>query len=524
MDVPATRLPVTPAPLPVAVPAPAPSPVISEPKVVETPVEPKPYVSTEILLSDAPQIFEFVIKAPGKVEPIRVRGVAVSYDGKVLTFAPYFSPSHSLISAQSLGQSALFQGWLARDEGSQWLIVRSKINKCTAAQIVHRAYTQFGAAEELLLPVPTVENPNLARTMRPVAAPDGAVVESASEGFWITGTLDDVVPGSPLLNRSKYLLGLVDEVRSDLGLAHVKRISGPLALLNEATNQLRAFDWNETPSEENLGKLTIEKDHDAVLLSEIANKLTGAALEERCKQLLDRRAESPQAWYAVSTGYARDGKIEYAIASAKMLTQVAPKEWEAWFLYGKQLELGKQFGQALDAYQASADLNGPLRRLGVPMARCLYRGRDVVGTQEMLRRVLESDADNFDAWMFSGSLYLENKQGEGAVKAFTQAASINPQAPEAWQSLAQAYDSSTDTAEAVRAYKQVTLLQPGNATAWSHLGVALVKTHQDSPARFSLRRAIQLNPDDTEAKRFLAQLENTSVAENQTKYGKKIGN
>lgn len=500
-----------------SVPVATPEPVVVAPPVVPEPIRPRPYVSLEIDLTETPHIVEFVVKTPESDKPVVVRGVAISYDGKILTLDSYFVSKSTLLSAVSLNEDAKCYGWLARDEANGWRIVKSKMGRCVPAQIVHRNYTQFSASEELLLPLPTPENPFTARTMKPVPAPEGAASDPHGEGFWITGSLRDVVPGTPVLNKQNYLVGLIDDIRGDTELAHVRRVSGPFTLLNEAISRLRVLDWNEVPVEENIDWAFTKAGIDGKAVAEVKETLAGEALTEASKKLIDRYPESAQVWYAVSAGYARDGRVEYATASAKMLTQFAPKKWESWFILGQRLEAGKQFGQALDAYQAASESNAPLRRLGVPMARCLFASGDASGGREMLRRVLENDTDNFAAWLTLGGAQREAGQLDEAVKSFTQAASINPQAPEAWQALGEAYDAGQNSTAAVRAYKQFTLLQPGNSRAWNQLGVALVKTNQESIARVSFRKAIQLNPEDNVAKKYLAQLDHSVINETQSK-------
>lgn len=123
--------------------------------------------------------------------------------------------------------------------------------------------------------------------------------------------------------------------------------------------------------------------------------------------------------------------------------------------------------------------------------------------------------DNAQAALDMGKQYFAVNRDANAVNAFEQAIKLEPTLAEAHLQLGLAYDALTveampddakkyqETAEksykeAIKLYQKVTAKNSKDAAAFLNLGRAFEKINEDQKAEKALRQAVKLQPEDTE--------------------------
>jgi tetratricopeptide (TPR) repeat protein len=465
-------------------------------------------------MDTAPGVLDLEVAGGPGGQDSHVRGVALAGNGLLLTLADRIPTGAQIVSAMFEGRPITCQGWLARDPVNNWLIVKTTLAVPTRpAQLVAAQYLKFGPHE--LLAIPVVDGATIpvhGRTVKPTAGPDGAPPDPNAPLFWITGPSDLLVPGSPVYNRHGHLVGLIDQVRLDKALAEVRKVIAPLPVFDAAVDQEDGIPISQSaPSGFNL-----EPFKDPAIAPEVSQSITqglsGEALGKTCDQLLLQHGDSAHAWYLASLGYARAGQDDRALSSAQMLTQIAPKAWQSWYLYARQQEGAKQFGAALDAYQNATEHNGPIRLLGLPIATCLFKTGDISAGLDYCKNLTNLDDRLFAAWVLQGDAQRAQNLLPDAVKSYTQAVELNPQSVRAWEALAAVCDQLHSATGSIESYIQLTLLVPDEPDIWYNLGLAFLRVHKLDAAQKSFEKVVELRPEDHVAQEQLirvAEIEKT---------------
>lgn len=492
--------PSLPTPVPQRAVAPTPiTPSAPSPKA-PSPVEP-PFVSSDVTLDVAPGILDLEVAAGPNGSTNHVRGVALAGNGILLTLADRVPAGSRITSATFGGKPITCEGWLARDPANNWLLVKTRfLIPARPAQLVASEYLKLVPHE--LLAIPAADGTSLpvrGKTVKPTADPNGNPVDPDASFFWITGPVDLLVPGSPVYNRHGHLVGLIDQARPDQSLAQVRKIMAPLNTLDAAVDQEDPIDFGRTTPP----GFDLEPFKDPAISAEtiasITQGLKAEALSKACDQLLLQHSASPYAWYLASMGYARAGRYDRVLSSARMLTRIAPNAWQSWYLYARQEEGAKNFGAALDAYQMAASHNGPIRLLGLPLGTCLFKTGDAPAGLDYFKNLTGLDDRFFTAWLLLGDAERAGNLLPDAVKSYTQAVLLNPQSIRAWEALADTYDKLHSPNGAVESYIQLSLLIPNEPNIWYNLGLAFLHLDKLDAAQKSFEKVIALRPDDRAA-------------------------
>lgn len=489
--------------------SPSPPNQTTAPQTQTLPLKPI-FVSQSMLLHQPPSVFELTVQSgdDSSRKTTSFRGVALSKEGKVLTLASFFDGQTSVVSASSTDVPVHCQGWLARDGSGPWIVLKTDSQDRHPAQVVVASYLKLKAGDLLAIPTPTIETPNLAQTVLTTDAPDGAPIKSQDELFWITGPSQILNLGAPVVDNLGHLVGLVDQLGSDPTLARVHKVIAPLPTMDAAVEREIPLDWTLTSPP--VAAVDLQPFSDPSISQETVQHLAGLSgepLAATLDEFLKRHSSSPLAWYLASMGYARAGKINHAIASAQMLTKVAPSQWQSWYLYGRQLEANQQFGEAADAYQQAAEASAPQDVIGLPLAASLFKsGNSQLGI-ENLKSLVKMRPDYYDAWLALGDMQRAKFLLADATHTYTHVLMLNPQSIPNWKILASLYDQLKNPQGSIESYVQLTLLTPDNPDIWYNLGLALLKANLPSGAATCLQKTLDLRPDDSGAKGLLARLD-----------------
>jgi len=458
-----------------------------------------PFSSEEVTLANPPRMVEFNVFRQGNQETT-VRGVTLSSDGKVFALAHLFAGAQAVFVSDDPTHTACL-GWQASDLEKDWLVIKLREETSISAHVVAPSYLALAPGDALVLPLPRKDAPNRGITAVVASAPDGTPGDPAAADLWIAVSPEELVLGTPVLDRHRYLVGLIDAIRPELHLAHVVKVAGPMAVLDRAAYQTHIFAWNEkgeTPlpfADASLRPETVEN----------LQSLQGPGWERACEEILKAHGDSPLAWYEAALGYDRNGEPERALASARMLTRIAPKLGKGWLLLGKELDEAKDYAGALDAYQNAVENGVQPAETALPLAAALLHSGDTAGALDQLLALSKEEPDIYEVWLALGNAQESAGHPDEAIEADLHALRLDPQSVPAWTALASIYDRQGDRSDAAESYKQLLLLTPRDATIWRHFGQLQAK-ESAADARRSFHNVTLLDPGDRDAWIELARL------------------
>ncbi|MEO8345860.1 MAG: tetratricopeptide repeat protein [Betaproteobacteria bacterium] len=117
----------------------------------------------------------------------------------------------------------------------------------------------------------------------------------------------------------------------------------------------------------------------------------------------------------------------------------------------------------------------------------------------LYRRILVTDAANFDALHMLGVVHLQTGRNVLAVELIERAIVLAPGNPLAHGNLGLAYQSLNRLDKAVASLRMAVALQPDQDGAQNNLGTMLCAAGQLDEAEVCFRKAVQLNPRNNDA-------------------------
>jgi len=156
--------------------------------------------------------------------------------------------------------------------------------------------------------------------------------------------------------------------------------------------------------------------------------------------------------------------------------------------------------------------------------------------QESFKKALELDSGSAEAHCGLGTVYSETDRLDEGETECRKAITVNPQVAaahrvlasilaqkkdyagaadeykeslkleqdfSAWNNLGDARENMGDLAGAETSYRKAVAMVPGNAVAHFNLGSALAKLEKKDEAAVELRKALELDPNYTDARKLL---------------------
>jgi len=111
------------------------------------------------------------------------------------------------------------------------------------------------------------------------------------------------------------------------------------------------------------------------------------------------------------------------------------------------------------------------------------------------------------AYFNLGNSYSRAGKPRQAIVAYEKAIKENPSWPEFWTNLGKASELTGENGKAADAYLQAVRLEPDEAAAHLNLGIALYKIRYYQDAKAELQKALELNPNLKEVKKYLEMIE-----------------
>jgi len=157
------------------------------------------------------------------------------------------------------------------------------------------------------------------------------------------------------------------------------------------------------------------------------------------------------------------------------------------------------------AVASAAQITGTPEEIRKAGGAALAR-RDFGVAADLLKRAVDQDPKQKDAWEDLGLAYAGLNQHDQAIGAFRKEIEMNPEHARANSDLAGELQQEGKLEEAVGAYKKQIEITPSDKLAHKNLGLLLAQMKHDAEARSELETAAAIPPDDPQVKIALAQV------------------
>jgi tetratricopeptide (TPR) repeat protein len=139
--------------------------------------------------------------------------------------------------------------------------------------------------------------------------------------------------------------------------------------------------------------------------------------------------------------------------------------------------------------------------------------------ESLLHKAIKLDPENPEAFFYLGKLYTSEKDYVKAIQAYDKAINLDPSSPDAFFNLGFLYYARSDYPKAEVMFLKVTELQPAYLDE-AYFNLAVVQNLQEKKEESieNLERALEVNPNNDRAKKYLLRLRRTSKNDKKTNH------
>ncbi len=123
------------------------------------------------------------------------------------------------------------------------------------------------------------------------------------------------------------------------------------------------------------------------------------------------------------------------------------------------------------------------------------------------REVLRLNKTDHDARNALIRICVRKKDYDGLQTLLTEAAELNPSAPDSYYRLGQLYEFRRDDNKAIQNYLKATELKGDYAKAWNGLGRVYLKTGDKAKAKEAIKRSKDIDPQRAETLELLSKVQ-----------------
>ncbi len=175
--------------------------------------------------------------------------------------------------------------------------------------------------------------------------------------------------------------------------------------------------------------------------------------------------------------------------------------------------------------QALANEPGDKPEIATPYAQALVGGSTSIlesnpkQAESLLQKAIELDPANAEAFYNLGKLYTSKKEYAKAIQSYDKAIDLDPSSPDAFFNLGFLYYGRKDYPKAEALFLKVTELQPTYLDE-AYFNLAVVQNLQGKKEESigNLERALEVNPNNDRAKKYLLRLRRTSKNAKETNH------
>lgn len=186
----------------------------------------------------------------------------------------------------------------------------------------------------------------------------------------------------------------------------------------------------------------------------------------------------------------------------------------------------EQFAKAAALFeQALANEPGDKSKIATPYSQALVGGSTSIldtnpkQAESLLQKAIELDPANAEAFYYLGKLYASKKEYAKAIQSYNKAIDLAPSSPDAFFNLGFLYYARKDYPKAEAMFLKVTELQPAYLDE-AYVNLAVVQNLQGKKEESigNLERALEVNPNNDRAKKYLRRLRRTSKNAKETNH------
>ena len=186
----------------------------------------------------------------------------------------------------------------------------------------------------------------------------------------------------------------------------------------------------------------------------------------------------------------------------------------------------EQFAKAAALFEQSlANEPGDKPEIVTPYAQALVGGSiSILDTnpnqaESLLEKAIELDPAKAEAFYYLGKLYASKKEYAKAIQSYNKAIDLAPSSPDAFFNLGFIYYARKDYPKAEAMFLKVTELQPAYLDE-AYFNLAVVQNLQGKKEESigNLERALEVNPNNDRAKKYLLRLRRTSKNAKETNH------
>ncbi len=175
--------------------------------------------------------------------------------------------------------------------------------------------------------------------------------------------------------------------------------------------------------------------------------------------------------------------------------------------------------------QALANEPGDKSKIATPYAQALVGGSTSIldtnpkQAESLLQKAIKLDPANAEAFYYLGKLYTSKKEHVKAIQAYDKAIDLAPSSPDAFFNLGFIYYGRKDYPKAEAMFLKVTELQPAYLDE-AYFNLAVVQNLQGKKEESigNLERALEVNPNNDRAKKYLFRLRRSSKNAKETNH------
>ncbi len=204
----------------------------------------------------------------------------------------------------------------------------------------------------------------------------------------------------------------------------------------------------------------------------------------------------------------RQGRLDAALAYARLMAKVDPINSNAWFLRGYVLRLLGHKEEAMDAFERALELNKRNYAAGCAMAELLAEKSPAEALGYVGALIAQSPSDA-ELRYSRAQIYLTLGNLDKAAAALNEAIALVPLSPRYLFARGEIYEKKEQPAAAIRQYTSVINIEGGNLAARTRLAQLLAET-QPAEALRHITFITNANPNDKKAALSKARLHERS--------------
>ncbi len=200
----------------------------------------------------------------------------------------------------------------------------------------------------------------------------------------------------------------------------------------------------------------------------------------------------PFAWFNLGNTLVQLGKNNVAMVAYRRTTELMPGFVKAWMLLGDIYYLSGDPGLAIAAYNRALEIGEETDHIHFALAECYLKGRDYTLAQRHFERALYLNPDRMDAWFGLAEVYEKLGDYEYAIKTLNNAVQLTASAgAEVHYTISYYYASMDSIQKAINAMEDGLLMNPDNTQARRYLAQMYLQAEAPWMAIFTLEEGFR---------------------------------